>query len=334
MLTYQLQPRIFNIQGNAKFEFPKTLTLELHYGPGTIFGTDSSPTRALVVGSNHSLTYDSNTGRALSESHPPLEPLEVVVESLGTKLELKGNILRYSAPCASPDVLDGIINALHFTLPTVLNLFTPEPPVVLHTKGWLGNVEFRWEHRDLRAPFHTVTKESLEKQVVDAFNQIRLFTSTKNRRLVAALHYHHKACRLIVAGISDWEFMSEAILNMFKTLEMLFVESDKSMNEIREGLKKLGYDEKSIEGDFIPIVVLRSYVDVAHSKVTIYKPEQLFVLYRFLPACERKFRTLLEEVIKRTSDGTFSVPEAEDLRLSPKHQAVMDKLIDTIASRI
>jgi len=334
MLTYQLQPRIFNIQGKAKFEFPNTLTLELHYGPGTNFGTDSSPGRALVKGSRTTITYNSNTGRVLSESDPPLEPLEVVIESPNTKFELKGNILRYSAPCATPEVLDGIINALHFALPTLLNLSIPEPPVVLHTKGWLGDAEFRWEHREVIAPFHTVTTESLEKRVVEAFNQMQLFASTKNRRFFAALHYYHKACRLIVSGISDWEFMSEAILNMCKTMEILFVESSDSRDDIRKGLKKLSYDEESIEGDFIPLLILRGFVDVAHPKVAIYKSEQLFVLYRFLAHCESIFRSLLEKVIERISDGTFCVPEVSDFRLSPQDQAGMDALIDKIANRL
>ena len=334
MLTYQLQPRLFRLKRADSLTFPNELTLELKYAPGTSFGTQADHSRTLVRARKAQLLYNANTGRALARSDPPLRPLEVVITSPETSLELKGDILQYRSHCQSKQDLEGVIAAFHYVFPTLLNLVMPEPPVVEYTKGWLGEVEFRWEHQECRAPFHVVTEKSLETGVAEAYEYLSLFTGFDNRRLAAALHYAHKASRLIVSGSSDWEFMSEAILDFCKALEMLFVESENSREDVRKGLRSLDYEHEEIEGDFVPLLVLRGFVDVAHAKVAIHRQAQLVTLYRFLSESEGRFRGLLARVIKRMKEGKFKVPVVTEPMLPAKDRAGMDKLIETLQTRI
>lgn len=334
MLTYQLQPRVFRIVGSSPFAFPNDLILELKYGPGTSYGTNDNHSRALVKGRKSELLYNANHGRGRIRSAPPLGVLEVIIESPSTRFELKGDVLQYHTRCENPLELDGCINAFHYVFPTLLNLVTPDPPYVEYTKGWLGEIEFRWEHREANVPFTTVTAESMERAIAEAYEWLPLFHGISNRRLAAALHYSHKASRLIVSGVSDWEFMSEAILNYCKTLEMLFVTSENTREDTRKGLTALGYTGDEIEGDFIPLLILRGFVDVAHAKVAIHKQEQLFTLYKYLFASETRFRALLKKIISAVKLNQYQPPAVSDPALDANDRAGMDGLIDTIQKRM
>ncbi len=242
--------------------------------------------------------------------------------------------MQYRCTCASKEDLEGLISTFCHLLPTLLSLSMPEPPTVVYTKGWLGNIEFRWEHQEARVPFFTVTADSLEQGVMSAIERLPLFYGYNNRRLAAALHYAHKASRLVVSGSSDWEFMSEAILNYCKVLEMLFVETAATREDTRRGLYSLGYDTEAVEGDFIPLFILRGFVDVAHAKVAIHKQEQLLVIYRFLSNTIGRFRELLRKVIENIESGDFGVPVVTNASLDREDRAGMDRLIRILEERI
>ena len=333
MLTYQLQPRIFKLV-KGTFQFPNKVAIQTKLAPPMAFGTKDDLSRTLVQSRQASVIYNANTGRMLGQSDPPLEALEVVVESPETRLQLKGDLLNYEAPCENITELEGIISAFQFVFLPLLNLEFADPPIIEYTKGWVGDVEFRWEHQECQAPFRVVTAEGLEKHVAKAYERFNLFTGTKNRRLAAALQYFHIASRLIVSGNSPWEFTAESILNMCKAIEILFVESESPRDDVRRELKKLDYTDDQIEGDFIPLFILRSHVDVAHPGVAIHKKSQLRTLYRFLSNSEDRLRELLKRVVARVEEGTYKIRQIDDLTLNPKDRKEMDKLIDQIQSRL
>ena len=95
MLTYQLQTRIFKIEEGGRFKFPNKVLLEVKFAPGTSFGTDAAPSRTLVRAREATVIINSNTGRWLAQSRPPLERLEVVVETPSSRLSLNGDKLKY-----------------------------------------------------------------------------------------------------------------------------------------------------------------------------------------------------------------------------------------------
>lgn len=128
--------------------------------------------------------------------------------------------------------------------------------------------------------------------------------------------------------------MAESILNYCKSIEILFATSEDSRNDIRRELAKLGFSEEEIEGDFVPLLILRSYVDVAHPKVAIFKRRHLSVLYQFVSQSEETLRELLRLVIAKVADGSYEIPQEEDLTLNKKKHKEMDKLIASMYSRI
>ena len=333
MLTYQLQPRVFKGE-KGTFSFPGAVTIEVKLAPPTAFGMKDDLSRTLVLERPASLIYNANTGRVLGKSKPPLEPLDVVIESPDTRFELKGDTLKYKATCNNVSELEGMIVAFQHVLPTLLNIEFPDPPTVDYIKGWVGDTEFRWEHQECQAPFRVVTAETLEEHVVKGYERLSLFAATKNRRLTAALTYFHIASRLIVTGNSPWEFMAESILNMCKTMEILFVDSDDSRNDIRRELVKLGYTDEEIEGDFIPLLILRSHVDVAHPKVAIHSKRQLRTVYRYLASSEDCLRKLIKRVIEYVEAGTYQILPTDDLTLDDADKKGMNQLVETMESRL
>lgn len=334
MLTYQLHTRCFRGDG-SRLKFPNRANLEIRLAPATAFGTKDDYSRTAVRARKGHLLFNANNGQWGIRSEPPLEPLEVVIESPNTLIRLKGNELRYEFQCESLDQLNGVLAGLKWILPPLLNLEFLDPPSIEHIRGQVGDTKFRWEHLpdEWRIRFRLTNAEELEQHVANSFEWFALLTGTKNRRLAAALCYFHVAVRLSVAGDSPWEFMAESILNYAKCLEVLFTTSEASKDDVRAALAKLGYSHEEVEGDFVPLLILRSWVDVAHPKVALFKPTDLQVLYRYIHRAEAAIRQMLLRIIEKCKSGEFTVAET-DLSLNGEERRGMDRLVATMASRL
>ena len=105
--------------------------------------------------------------------------------------------------------------------------------------------------------------------------------------------------------------MAESVLNMCKSLEVLF---GNSRDTIRGQLSLLGYTTDQIEGDFIPLLVLRSHFDVAHARIAVPKQEKLRVLYAYLTHSEYRLKEFFKYLIARIADDAFQLPQG-DLQL-------------------
>ena len=336
MLTYQLHTRVFKVEEGEEFEFPAPTVIEVKFAPGVAFGTDDSPSRALVRGRDATVTVNANTGRWLAQSRPPLERLEVVLRSPNTRFAMDGDMLRYEFACSNIEHLEGTINGIRWVFPPLLNVEFAEPPIVEFIRGTVGQTKFRWEHspEEWRVQFRTVTSERLEEHVAAAWEYLPIFNGSNNRRLVAAMTYFHVANRLSNTGDSPWEFMAEAILNYVKCLEILFVTSENSRDDIRRELKALSYTDEEIEGDFVPLLILRSWVDVAHPRVAIFKSRDLRVLYRYMSMCEDRFRQLLRRVLSAVRESSYCLAQDAELALDPEDQRGVDRLVEVMKSRL
>lgn len=331
MLTYELQQRILRREKGSTLEFPNEVQVEIKLGPPQIFGAMDGPSRGALYKRKARLEYNANTGRTLIQSIPPLEPLYVSINLEDDVFELEGDTLCCKIQCEDVNILFNFLRMTFYLLPPLLNVSFPDPPVILYTKGKIGEAEFTWELREATGAFDTFTKESLEHHIQQAINNFTLFSGTSNRRLAAGIHYFHTASRLICTGNSNWEFCAESILNMCKCLEIVFGDS---RDDIRQGLQNLGYGRNEIEGDFIALTLLRDELDVAHPRVAMFNAEHLRVLYQYLPSAENRMRDLIQRLISAVSDGSYVLRQDADLRLNKTEQKNMDRLIETIKARI
>lgn len=96
---------------------------------------------------------------------------------------------------------------------------------------------------------------------------------------------------------------------------------------------KLGYSNEEIEGDFIPIMILRNEFDVGHVSISLLKPEQLKALYGYLEQTEGNFRGILRRLLDQVRDGAYKLPQDYDLTLDKDKRKIMGKLIRTFEER-
>jgi len=96
---------------------------------------------------------------------------------------------------------------------------------------------------------------------------------------------------------------------------------------VQAGLAELGYSQEEIEGEFIPIMLLRRGFDVGHVTIKLYKPEELEAFYKYLEDIEFKFRDLLRGILDRVQAGTYEIRQEGDLLPDRKKRREIEKLI-------
>jgi hypothetical protein len=331
MLTYQFQRRRIKIIASGPMKFPNKMVIKIQLSPPEAFGTSDRHSRLALIGRETNFLLNGNTGRIRILSKPPLEPIHAIIESPERRFELKGDVFQYESPCKDEKELEGHLIIFVHVFPAMLNIYFADPPTVLQTQGQVGETVFRWEQVDTQFIMNPVSPEDIVKNVSEAFHNLEIMGGAKNRRLAAALYYFYTVSRLIVTGNSDWEFMAEVILNLCKALQILF---GNKRDDVRKDLSKLGYTKDEIEGDFIPIMILRDDFDVGHPMVNIFSRKQLDILYLYLGNVEKDFRELFKRLLVKLKDSSFQLDQKEDLKLDSKQQKEFDKLIDTMTKRL
>jgi len=244
------------------------------------------------------------------------------------KLELKGNILHINSNCKDSKNLLNLLIAAHYIIPILLNIEFPDPPVVIYTRGRVGEATFDWTLMQKKLWLDVTSNEAQEKRVADALKRWIWISQISNRRLAAATYYFYVARRLSEAGHSAFEFMAEVVLNLSKTLDALFGGGG-NCEKVRTELRKLGYCETDIEEKFIPLMILRNHFDVGHASLRLLKPKQLDALHSYLEFSEFNFRGLLKKVIEKVEKGEYVLHSPSDLSLKGDKLRKMRSLLAT-----
>ena len=326
MITYQIRPRTFRIGDRPPPTFPAEVVLRVLLGPPQPFGGDGYG-RAVVEKGKVLLTFDANTGQQLVQSDPRLEPLDVRLADAERNFHLAGQELEIRSQFGSLALLDEFLQSLVLLLPWLLNVEFADPPYVERVNGEIGGVPFVWELKQWKAHFAITTTELQEHKFADSVLRSSLVTVPHRRRLLAALHYFHRACRLDRAAVTAGEFLAEALLNYAKVLEVLFPGAQ-SVDAARAGLRGLGYSNDEIERDFAPALLLRNQIDVAHVYLGIFKTEQLAVLHWYAESSEGRFRELMKRVLQAVEKGEWEVPAYEVGQPREAVAAIVDRLAE------
>jgi len=300
----------------------------MELGPPEAFGTGSDYSRLAIHKSKLEILFNANTGKSNASSTPSLQPVDVTIESPGTVFAIQGDTLKYEFYCENNLNLERTIIGIQNIFPALLNLSFADPPVVLNTKVYVGDSTFTWEHERLGFNFTLHTQELVEQSIADSIERLSLFHGFKNRSLAAAIHYFYIASRLTVSGHSQWEFMAEAILNFNKVLVILFGDS---RDEIRNGLRSFGYEDKEIEAEFIPLKLLRDFLDVGHPRTVLLEKEQLKILYVYLFNVELTYKKLFERIFDKIKKEGITF-DAGKLKMDKNEKCKFDRLIEKIST--
>jgi len=329
LLTYRIRPRVFRIDPPKDVQFPAECLIRMFFSPLQPFGMQADGGRTAVFKVAAQAIFNSNTGIHWIESKEPLKPLDVTITSPTRHIELKGNRLEITERFDSLRELTDNLETYYYILPILLNVDYADPPIIDRVEGRIGEAHFRWELNGWRMDFATTTQELQEQRFADAYDMLGVLSSQQhNRRLVAALHYFHVAVRLSRAGSTPGEFLAEVILNLTKTLEVLFPpgEGVGTREGVRIGLRILGYSDEEIERDFIPAMALRNEIDVGHVDLSLFNTEQLKLIHGYTERVEQCFRELLARIVAKVKQGTWQIPEHVAHNLSTAARKVLDRL--------
>lgn len=182
--------------------------------------------------------------------------------------------------------------------------------------------------------FQTTTQDEQEANVAKAWLWFDVISPPERRRLIAALHYFHVACRMARSAQTAGEFLPEVLLNLAKTLEVLFPSTGdgRTRDAVRANLSRLGYSEIQIEGDFIPAIALRNEIDVGHVELGVFTMDQLTILHSYTERAEAVFRDLLKRVIVRVESGEFEIAPYKLEKPRPQAVKTIERLREMTAS--
>lgn len=329
MLTYQVRPRVLRFAGEKVPDFPAQGKISFHLQPLQPFGATADGGRTAVQAVKASTLFNANTGAHTVESADPLSPLDLLVKEPSRDVELKGTVMTISQEFSSAGEMHALIEGVAYVFPSILNVSFYDPPYVERVDGELAGENFRWELVNWRMEFGTTTQEKQEKHVATAWERIEAISeSKKRRRLTAALHYFHVACRLSSESVIAGEFMAESVLNLAKSLEVLFPPDGdgKTRDAVRAALRTIGYEDEEIERHFIPAMALRDSVDVAHVGLCIFTRDQLQVIHGYVESAEWEFRKMFQRIFVALEKGEYEIAPYE---ISKPNKDVVD-IIDRI----
>jgi hypothetical protein len=329
MLTYQVRPRVFRFTGEgAPPSFPADCVVRFHFLPLQPFGAEAGGGRTAVRGVAAKALFNAHSGEHTITSAQPLKPLEAVLQYQDLRATWNGPVLTIAKRFTPADEFSGFVELAYFVLPPLLAVSFADPPYISQVEGEIACRPFKWELAEWKARFRTTTQEEQERRAARAWEMMALVALPVRRRLVAALHYFHVACRLAREGTTAGEFVAEVILNLAKTLEVLFPPG--SRDAARAGLTDLGFPQDEIEGRFLPAMALRSKIDVAHVGLGIFTVDQLKVIHAYTDLAEDAFRGLLQKILDRTARGEWEVvgfeldaPDAEAITTIERLRATL-----------
>lgn len=328
MLTYQVRPRVLRHKPGEELTFPAQCEVRFHFQPLQPFGAAAGGGRTAVRAVAARALFNANSDAHMVESNEPLSPLAITVQEPDRTTRLVGTTLRISQQFESLRELEDTIQSIYFVLPTLLNVSFADPPYIERVDGEADSISFRWGLAEWRLEFRTTTQNEQEERFAKAWDRMGVLSELRRRRLVAGLHYFHVACRLAREGCTAGEFIAEVILNLAKSLEVLFppARDSHTREAARSGLRALGFSDKDIECNFIPAMALRNEIDVGHVELGLFTMDQLKIIHRFTERAESAFRELFERLLSRIESGETDVASHE---LSPSRDgaiAVIERL--------
>ena len=311
MFTYQVRPRIFRHESGESLDFPAKCSVRFHLQPEQPFGTRPDGGRTFVRAVAASVRFNANSGAHLIESKEPLSPLDVTLNEPNRSIILAGTVLTVTQHCETLKDLEEDIYSVYFSVPMLLNIVFADPPFIERVDGVVGSSNFRWELLDWYATFRSTTQQEQEERFAQTWERMDIVAKPGRRRLLAALHYFHTACRLARAGATAGEFVAEVLLNLSKSLEVLFPPDGdgRTRDAVRAGLRNLGIDNRKIECDFIPAMALRNEIDVGHVELGLFTMDQLKTIHGFTERAENAFRDMFQCLFERIESGKTEVAQ-------------------------
>ena len=328
MLTYQVRPRLFRLDGGTALPFPANGDVHFHFSPSQPFGVEGGGGHTAVQNVAASAIFNANTGAHSIESKQPLTPLGITIQERERTVRMTGTKFTVTQTFESNQQLTELVESLYFAFPMLLAVDFADPPIIERVEGQIKDVKFRWELTAWKARFEITTQQKQEQSILFAWNRISLLSKPGSRRLLAALHYFHVALRLARRGEIAGEFLPEMLLNFSKILEVLFppVGDGRTQEAVRTGLRALDFSETEIEADYIPAMALRNEIDVGHVDLALFRVDQLTLIHGYAEHAESAFKTLFKRIFEKVEANLFEIEPYDPKSAKGKAVKIVERL--------
>jgi hypothetical protein len=290
--------------------FPAQVTAQITFGPEDAFGLPTERRTTVAVGQPTKFSGNANEGSIQLEG-ALIERLEAEFQVRHFRVRLNGNVLTLVFTASSYHEATQTLNSTH-------QLLVPIITHRLRTYVWIklftvmiGTGAFDFVLSPITRQVVAATTEQNTERIKESLVDWTGFKE-EHRPFFSALSYFRQAYRLALIQPGAEPMVSEILLNLAKAIEVIF-RSNKH-EEIRRQAATWGFPSDEIEEVMLPILILRSNLDVAHVALA-----QLTVAERdTVVAFSLQALSNMEAVIDRVSKGLFS----GSIRLTPISGAV------------
>jgi hypothetical protein len=260
MTYFLLQHRYLHSMNEAQPSFPTALVARIKFGPEDAFGVPGTLPRTTAKRATPArLLWNANEATSTWEG-PLIDALNAELRHGKLSANWSGNELAIAVEVNSQDEAHQLIGSANQLLPAFLSLRLRVFVWIKEFVVEIGTCRIRLETSRHRYGITIATAERNQQEATQAIHDW-LGQRRDSLRLVMAAYYFRHAMRLAVLEPDRQSMAAEVILNLAKAIEIIF-SSDRK--QLRAKAKEWGFDSAFIEHKVVPILLIRSELDVAH----------------------------------------------------------------------
>ncbi|MGE5670231.1 MAG: hypothetical protein ACM31E_02230 [Fibrobacterota bacterium] len=305
MSVYLLHDRYLKLyKGEQITSFPVKVKIIITFSPDDAFGIEnkSQVRTTFKMNADYKYCIDERDGTVV-QSNALLNKLNTTFNIENHYFSLDGNVLTLATIFNSMDDLLRLITSANQLLPALIS-FRFQQFVwitdfkIIHEKG-----SYYFFVSRIRPPV-TVTTE--EAAIVHFNDRIRQWITINDgeERIIVSYYYYRQALRLSKLEPAPQTMVPEVILNLAKSLEIIFSDN---RDRFRELAITAGLESDFVETKLIPILCLRSKLGIAHVSTAPLSLKQKDSIQQFMIKAFSNVQFALDFVVKKVQEGSFQL---------------------------
>lgn len=304
--------------------FPCVCLHIIKLAPLDLFGVEGEGNRMVApVGAQGNWIWNANTGE-IKGSEDLISKIKCILSVNGCSVRIHGNVATISILAESLESLRNKVGILSFRIPLFLSLHTGiHVRLIEYSIDCMGQI-IRCELAGCKIKGKVCDEDTVPSEVASAVSDaLGLFGN--HSRLLSSLCYYRQALKLDQFPSS--EFKSEALVNFYKSIEILF---GNKADGVRDGLKRLDLYSKDVESFVVSLVYVRNSMDVAHSALSLLSNDDDRLIGDYIERVKYHIGVLLKKMISKCKDGKADFSH-DILNRDRDRERLLDKLRESMA---
>jgi hypothetical protein len=236
---------------------------------------------------------------------PLVGAIEAEFQVQGVAVKVQGNTLVIRGYVTSLENAYAWLTWMNALFPVLMSLKFSVFVWIKTFEARIGEGRYRLDSSTLR---YTITTSTVEERIAEVKSSIEDWLGCRHERhhrMYSAFYYLRHAQRLAVLQPCSESMVGEVILNLAKSLEVVFGSAQRDV--IRDKARQWGIHASEVETFIVPLVLLRNEMDVAHVGIEPLTPAQRQILLDFMGAAMIYIRGLLQRIFQGASAGSVQL---------------------------